>query len=62
MLNQHHNFHMYISYWLSHTVQRNWGPDGPAFKIGLCGSIVVNVRVDVGRFFVVEGRAGALSK
>ncbi len=43
---------------LFHGIHRNLGPDGPsAFKCGLCGSIVVDVRVDVGRFFVAEGRA-----
>ena len=44
---------------LFHTVHRNLGPDGPsALTCGLCGSMLVDVRVDVGRFFVAEGRAG----
>ncbi len=44
---------------LFHTVHRNLGPDGPsALKCGLCGSIWVDLGVDVGRFFVAEGRAG----
>jgi hypothetical protein len=44
---------------LFHTVHRNLGPDGPsAFTNGLCGSLLVDVGVDVGRFWVAEGRAG----
>ncbi len=44
---------------LFHTVHRNLGLDGPsAFNCGLCGSILADVRVDVGRFCVAEGRAG----
>ncbi len=43
---------------LFHTVHRNLGPDGPsAFKFGLCGSMLVDFRVDVGRFVLAEGRA-----
>ena len=44
---------------LFHTVHMNLGPDGPsALKCRLCGSILVDFRVDVDRFFVAEGRAG----
>jgi hypothetical protein len=41
------------------TVHANLGPDGPsASTCGLCGSMLVDFKVDVGRFFVAEGRAG----
>ncbi len=41
-----------------HTVHSNLGPDGPPpSTFGLCGSMLVDCGVDVGRFFVAEGRA-----
>ena len=44
---------------LFHTLHRNLGTDGPsAFKCGLCGPMLADVWVDVGRFVVAEGRAG----
>ncbi len=40
-------------------VQTNLGPDDPsALIVGLCGSILVDLKVDVGRFVVAEGRGG----
>ena len=42
-----------------HILHRIWGPDGPpALKLGVCGLMLIICRVDVGRFFVAEGRAG----
>ena len=43
---------------LFHSVHLNLGPDAPsASTIGLCGSMWVDVGVDVGGFVVAEGRA-----
>ena len=44
---------------LFHAVHRNFGPDGPsASTFGIRGSILIDCKVDVGCFFVAEGRAG----
>ncbi len=44
---------------LFHIVHWIWGLDGPTPSTNrLCGSMLVDVQVDVGRFFVAEGRAG----